>query len=74
MKSIVLILVFLWGGEIQFAVFNNGNTSGKPHEFKTMGACMKEAEKQTLDIKNILDKDATFIEFKCVTRDKMGQV
>lgn len=74
MKTIVLILAFLWGGEIQFAVFNNGNPSGKPHEFKTMDSCVKEMERQILDIKNILDKDATFIEFKCVTRDKMGQV
>lgn len=74
MTSIVLILVYLWGGNMEFAVFNNGNPN-KPHEFKTKETCLAEAEKQKKDINNILSPDATFVEFRCVeTKEKMGQV
>lgn len=74
MTSIVLILVYLYGGNMEFAVFNNGNPT-KPHEFKTIETCLAEAEKQKKDINNILSPDATFVEFRCVeTKDKPGQV
>lgn len=71
--AIILVLVYLWGGSMEFAVFNNGKPD-KPHEFKNMETCLAEMEKQKNDIKNILSPDATFVELRCIMKEKQGQV
>lgn len=66
----VLILAFLWEGEIQFAVYNGGT----PHayEFKTKAACERERDRQLGQMDKILNKEATLVKLDCIQRTAEG--
>lgn len=67
----VLVLAFLWEGEIQMAVYNGGNPA-KAYEFKTQAACEKERESQLANMDKILHKDAKLVRLVCVERNAEG--
>jgi len=68
MTIYVLILAIIFEGEVQFAVFNNGDRS-KAHEFKTQAACEKERGKQLDSMHTILAPGAIFVDLQCVARN-----
>ena len=63
----VLILAFLWEGEINVAVYNGGTP--KAYEFKTRAACEKERDSQLANMGKILHKDAKLVKLDCVQRN-----
>ena len=67
----VLILAIIFEGEVQFAVFNNGDRN-KEHEFKTQAACEKERGKQLDAMHTILTPGAVFVDLQCVARNAKG--
>ena len=71
MTIYVLILAIIFEGEVQFAVFNNGDRS-KEHEFKTAAACEKERERQLGTMHTILAPGAVFVDLQCVARNAQG--
>ena len=68
MTVYVLILALIFEGEVQFAIFNNGDRS-KDHEFKTAAACEKERERQLGTMHTILAPGAIFVDLQCVARN-----
>lgn len=64
----VLILAIIFEGEVQFAVFNNGDRN-KEHEFKTQAACETERSKQLDSMHTILAPGAIFVDLQCVARN-----
>lgn len=71
MTIYVLILAFLWEGEIQVAAYNGGNPT-KTHEFRTKEACDNERAKQLMQMDKILANGATLVELKCIARNAQG--
>ena len=68
MTVYVLILAIIFNGEVQIAVFNNGDR-GKDHEFKTQEACETERGKQLASMHTILAPGAVFVDLQCVARN-----
>jgi hypothetical protein len=67
----VLILAIIFEGEVQFAVFNNGDRN-KEHEFKTQAACEVERGKQLANMHKILAPGAVFVDLQCIARNAQG--
>jgi len=67
MTVYVLILAFLFAGEVHTAAFNGGH-GDKAFEFKTRAACEAERTKQLAQMDKILTPDATLLELACIAR------
>lgn len=66
----VLILAFLFEGEVQFAIYNGGTP--KAYEFKSEAACLKERDAQLANMDKILTAEAKLVDLTCVKRNAEG--